>query len=241
MLSIKEINDYINKYYDNNIFEELNDINLLEEYKKSESTKKFLNIFKQILNDNIEVYNDKIIDNINKKEQYSINDLEKDLKNLNIKNDFINKCLNDIITPFIIKPGLKGVIKGNKFNNIVKNYILKLNLNKNIYEIKFETKCEINTTEIPDFYIKNKNNNKIIIGMNQLDLWNGGQQLNRAGSYILNNKYNNTTIKLLCIICNKIKLNKENTKLHKIFSKGLIDKTICYLNDLNNIVNSFFN
>jgi len=67
MLSIKEINDNINKYYDNNIFEELNDINLLEEYKKSKSTKKFLNIFKQFLNDNIEVYNDKIINNINKK------------------------------------------------------------------------------------------------------------------------------------------------------------------------------
>ena len=102
MLSIKEINNYINKYYDNNIYEELNDINLLEEYKKSKSTNKFLNIFKQILNDNIEVYNDKIINNINKKKQYSINDLEKDLKNLDIKNDFINKCLNDI-TPLIIK------------------------------------------------------------------------------------------------------------------------------------------
>ena len=76
--------------------------------------------------------------------------------------------------------------------------------------------------------------------MNQLDLWKGGQQINRAGSYILNNKYDNINIKLLCVICNKTKLNKENTKLHKIFSKGLKDKTICYLNDLQNIIFNFF-
>ena len=37
--------------------------------------------------------------------------------------------------------------------------------------------------EIPDFYIETAN--RIIIGFNQIDLWNGGAQLNRASKYIL--------------------------------------------------------
>ena len=55
---------------------------------------------------------------------------------------------------------------------MVKKYITNLKINKKTYEICFEKKCEdIETSEIPDWYIKNKKNNKIIIGMNQLDLW----------------------------------------------------------------------
>ena len=38
--------------------------------------------------------------------------------------------------------------------------------------------------------------------MNQLDLWNGGQQLNRGYKY-LNTTYNNK-IKLLCVVYNII-------------------------------------
>jgi hypothetical protein len=36
------------------------------------------------------------------------------------------------------------------------------------------------TTEIPDWYILEKSTGKVIIGMNQLDLWSGGQQINRG-------------------------------------------------------------
>lgn len=51
----------------------------------------------------------------------------------------------------------KGVIRGNKFNQLVKNYIIDLNMDTNIYEIKFETKHkDVKISEIPDWYIKNK-------------------------------------------------------------------------------------
>ena len=85
----------------------------------------------------------------------------------------------------LIPAGTKGVIRGNKFNNIVKQFITKLALDTDRFEICFEKKCEGHiTTEIPDWYILEKSTNKIIIGMNQLDLWGGGQQLNRGSKYI---------------------------------------------------------
>ena len=72
----------------------------------------------------------------------------------------------------LIPAGTKGVIRGNKFNNIVKQFITKLELDADRFDIYFEKICEgYFTTEIPDWYILEKLTNKIIIGMNQLDLW----------------------------------------------------------------------
>jgi len=56
--------------------------------------------------------------------------------------------------------------------------------------------------------------------MNQLDLWNGGQQINKGYKYILNNNYDNINNKLLCIICNKIIIKNKNNKIYKLFEIG---------------------
>ena len=42
--------------------------------------------------------------------------------------------------------------------------------------------------------------------MNQLSLWGGGQQSNRGTKYLVNNKLNTEKSKLLCVVCNEIKL-----------------------------------
>ena len=142
----------------------------------------------------------------------------------------------------LIPAGTKGVIRGNKFNNIVKKFIINLGLDKERFEICFEKKCEGHfTTEIPDWYILEKSTNKIIIGMNQLDLWGGGQQLNRGSKYIENNKHNNENSKLLCVICNEIQFKSNKNKAYKLFETGFINNTLCYLNNLQNIITSYFN
>ena len=62
--------------------------------------------------------------------------------------------------------------------------------------------------------------NKIIIGMNQLDIWNGGQQLNRGFKYL---EYNNDdNFKLLCVICNEIQFKSKNNKAYKLFEIGFV-------------------
>lgn len=142
----------------------------------------------------------------------------------------------------LIPAGTKGVIRGNKFNNIVKKFITNLELDTDRFEICFEKKCEGHfTTEIPDWYILEKSTNKIIIGMNQLDLWGGGQQLNRGSKYIENNKHNNENSKLLCVVCNEIQFKSKKNKAYNLFENGFDNNTLCYLNNLENIINTYFN
>jgi hypothetical protein len=142
----------------------------------------------------------------------------------------------------LIPAGTKGVIRGNKFNKIVQAFILSLELDTTRFEICFEKKCDHHmTTEIPDWYILEKSTNKIIIGMNQLDLWGGGQQLNRGSKYIENNQHNNKHSKLLCVVCNEIQFKSKKNKAYKLFETGFDNNTLCYLNNLQNIITTYFN
>lgn len=142
----------------------------------------------------------------------------------------------------LIPAGTKGVIRGNKFNNIVKQCITNLSLNTVRFEICFEKKCESHfTSEIPDWYILEKSTNKIIIGMNQLDLWSGGQQLNRGSKYIESNKHNTENSKLLCVVCNEIQFKSKKNKAYQLFKTGFENNTLCYLNNLQNIITLYFN
>jgi len=142
----------------------------------------------------------------------------------------------------LIPAGTKGVIRGNKFNSIIKKYIENMKLDTERFDICFEKKCEGHfTTEIPDWYILEKSTNRIIIGMNQIDLWGGGQQINRGYKYIENNKHNNENSKLLCVVCNQIQFKNKNNKAYKLFEIGFQNNTLCYINNLENIIVSFFN
>jgi len=157
-----------------------------------------------------ELTDEKLID-----EYKNCNSVKNEIKKLSV---VLEKYINEEITQKIIQEyllqlipaGTKGVIRGNKFNNIIKEFITKLSLSKERFEICFEKKCKDHlTTEIPDWYIMEKSTNKIIIGMNQLDLWGGGQQLNRGSKYIENNKHNNENSKLLCVVCNEIQFKSK--------------------------------
>lgn len=209
LLDYKEINKIINNNYDEKIVNELKDENLLDIYIKTKSVK-------------------------NKKEN---------LENILIKNNISKDKIDNIIKDYIkelIPPGTKGVIRGNKFNEIIKEYLLNLDISKNKdYELCFEKKCILlETNEKPDWYILHKKTKRLIIGMNQLDLWNGGQQLNRGYKYI---EFNKKNTKLLCVICNKVILQNNKNKIYKLFQKGIKYKNICYINQLENIINEYFN
>lgn len=214
---INRINSRIQKEICKKTIFKLNDNYLLNEYKQTKSVQsKITNIHNLLTKFNIPT-----------------------IKKIKITNELID---------YIIPAGTKGVIKGNKFNKIVKNHILNLNLDYNRFDIQFETKLTKinNINEIPDWYIYDKISNKYLIGMNQLDLWNGGHQLNRGFKYI---QYNtdagngNTKLnhKILCVICNEIILKTTNNKIYTLFNKGFGDNSICYLNNLEHLVLDYFN
>lgn len=178
-------------------------------------------------------------------EYKNCNSVKNEIKKLS---DILEKYIDEktkqkIIEEYLLQlipPGTKGVIRGNKFNKLVKQYITKLELDDVRFEICFETNCIYHfTTEIPDWYILEKSTNRIIIGMNQLDLWGGGQQLNRGSKYIENNKHNNENSKLLCVVCNEIQFKNKN-KAYKLFQIGFENNTLCYLNNLEHIIRKYF-
>lgn len=210
-LDLNSINNRINTEFCDNTVNKLKDTYLLNEYKECKSVKNEIKKLELIL------------------DKYNIETKKKEL----ILNDYI---LN------LIPPGTKGVIRGNKFNSIVKDTINDLKLNTERFEISFEKQCQICiTSEIPDWYILEKSTGKVIIGMNQLDLWGGGQQINRGSKYLINNKNNTEKSKLLCVVCNKININSNKNKVYKLFEIGYSNNTLCYIKNIESIINKFFN
>jgi hypothetical protein len=147
----------------------------------------------------------------------------------------------DDYMPELIPAGTKAVIRGNKFNKMVQAHIESMKMNPDIYEIKFERKCDVYpTAEIPDWYIMDKTKKRVIIGMNQLDLISGGQQLNRGYKYLMNNAHNTSNSKLLCVICNPVHFTSENNKAFRLFDIGYANNTLCYLKNLHTIIRQYF-
>lgn len=207
---------YINKRIDDEYCDEtaklLTDDHLMDEYKKSRSVTNEITKLSDILDS----------ENISEES----------------KQEIVRKYL-----PNLIPAGTKGVIRGNRFNSIIKNKLISFRFEPEKFEVCFEEVCEEHpTSEIPDWYIREKSTNKIIIGMNQLDLWNGGQQTNRGSKYLIDNSHNNENSKLLCVICNKIqfKPQKNKNKTYQLFETGFKNNTLCYLNNIKNIIDEFF-
>lgn len=172
--------------------------------------------------------------------------LDKILSKHNIATDKKDAILTEYLIE-LIPPGTKGVMRGNKFNKIIKDRITGMKLNSELFEVEFEKDCTVcETFERPDWYILERNTGKVIIGMNQLDLWGGGHQHNRASKYLMDNKINTDKTKLLCVVCNKIKFKIQKTgdspkiKAYKYFEIGFANDTLCYIKNIENIINNYF-
>lgn len=160
--------------------------------------------------------------------------------------EIIKKYVNDVVTNSIcveftseiIPAGIKGNIRGKKFNDLVSDFIENLNLP---FQIETEKMCPNHeTSEIPDWYIYDEKTGKAMIGMNQIDLWSGGQQSNRGSKYVTGyvDKVNE---KLVCVVCNNTKVCKKNSKKYKLFNVGINKKTLCYVGEsLRKIIFDYF-
>lgn len=206
---MEEINNRIKHEFCKITNDKLSDKNLLDDLKNTKSVKR------------------------------KIKKLEDILKGLNIEENIKLKII-DTYTPELIPPGTKGVIRGLKFNSIVKEQILNMRLDQTKFEIQFEKKCELQKTdEIPDWFILEKNTNKVLIGMNQMDFTTGGHQKNRGYKYLINNKHNSEHSKFLCVICNYVQFKSEN-KSYILYKIGFSNNTLCYIKNLEKIINSYF-
>ena len=140
-----------------------------------------------------------------------------------------------------IPAGTKSVFRGVYLNKIIGEHIKNMDFDPEKYEVAFEKVCDsCHTTEKPDFYILEKSTNKVIIGMNQVDLWTGGHQYNRGSKYLLDNKHNTEKSKLLCVVSKHIELKSAKNKAYKFLDIGLKNDTLCYVTNISNICKKFF-
>ena len=208
IMNLKEINKRIENTCCDKIIQSLTDLNLCDEFKEQKSTK---------------IKNKK---------------LETVLLNNNIEKEIINKITSEFILD-LIPPGTKGIIRGLKFNELIKNQLNDyFNQYKNIvYEFEKKPK-NIKTDEIPDFYVLNKTNNKIVIGYNQIDITGGGAQMNRGNKYIMRNE-SSIDVKYLSVVCNKVIIKSQKGKKFDLYSKGFSENILCYPKELNVIIKEF--
>jgi hypothetical protein len=166
--------------------------------------------------------------------------LKEILKEENIEAEKIENILSKYILS-LIPPGTKGVIRGNKFNKLVEKKLKAFELSED-FIIKCEKKHpDFETAEIPDWYIYQISTKKIMIGMNQLDLWSGGAQSNRGAKYILDeSKHENPNVKNVSVICKNKVIASPHNKMFKIFQVGFKEKRLCYIKGIHEIVKSFF-
>lgn len=173
--------------------------------------------------------------------------LRKQMESVGIKSSKIDAYINKYFID-LIGAGLKGQIRGTKFNSIVKDYLLHLPCASK-YEIQFEKQHELyECSDKPDFYIYDKEKNKLLIGFNQLDLWDGGQQKNRASKYVTDERFHENfkktqeelEIKIVNVICRKPKVKKLDKSLLSLFKIGFSKKRLCYVNGLKEIIENMF-
>lgn len=133
------------------------------------------------------------------------------------------------ILPMVIPAGVKAVVRGAALNNYVKNMMMRLCKGKQGWKVDFEVRNCGHVTEIPDWTLKVAKKGPLIIGFNQLDLWKGGAQINRAAKYILDDtlhaRLNANNVYLVCVVARHIDVTKQqnvsSSKLHKILRKGV--------------------
>ena len=214
-MSLKSINQRILKEICYDTIYKLKDINLIDNYKETKSLNIKLNNLSKILS------------------QYITDD--------KIKDSIMNDMICDL-TPSTTK----SIIKDHQFNYIVNQKIDSFNLDKKQFRIHYDTHYNSNLIyEKPDWYIIDNYDNKVLIGMNQLDIWSGGYQKNRGFNYLYKydtilSKCNNTKVKLICVVCNEIKLKSNKNRIYQLFNKGFTNNTLCYLNNLDNIIHDYF-
>jgi len=215
---VSEINARIKKEICYETIKKLSEPNLMDEFTNCKSVKSLM-----------------------KQEDCFIHTLLSECELDNRKIIYLKEALLQRYIPKCIPSGTKGVIRGNKFNQIVKEKLVTMNFDEEKFEICFEKNClQHSTAEIPDWYIRDVSSGRTLIGMNQTDLWGGGHQSNRGSKYIHGNT---PTVdkKIICVVCNEIQLKTTKSKTYKLFSEGFTNDTLCYPNGIERIIKDFFN
>ena len=147
----------------------------------------------------------------------------------------------EILLDFLVPAGTKSKVRGDKFNNIVASkiscHIKNLKLKRCVFE---RESAHGMFHEIPDWILKR--GSRILVGFNQISLYGGGHQLNRASKYILDDvmhqKLARQGIKMVCIV-KDVPVTAKG-KSHSILIKGIKAKRIYCVGGLKKLIKEYF-
>ena len=158
------------------------------------------------------------------------------------------RCIIRNMLPMVVPPGTKSKLKGDILNSIVKSELYKIyrGLDSNRFILCFEQKCH-GLQEIPDWYLEDTINNRKLVGYNQMDLWTGGHQVNRAGKYILDETFHKRlarqNIRLVCVVCSRAPLidmrRRRLSKVQQIVKTGINKSILFYPKNIKSAVQEF--
>lgn len=150
------------------------------------------------------------------------------------------------LVPFMIPAGVKAKVRGDAFNSIVAKELKKSIKRCKVSStcLRLEEACK-HVYEIPDWTLYNRKTNQMLIGYNQIDLWGGGHQINRASKYVLDDclhrRLQRQGIKIVCVVHAKLPTNtKKDSKMEAICRTGCDKKRIIYREDLYDLVFDFY-
>lgn len=196
----------INRMYDANVFKKISGSHLHSSYIKSPSVIRRVQKLKNIL------------------------------KQHNISNMKSQKIVEEMVYD-IIPAGVKASVRGSALNAIVNNKLKRLP--KKRYSVTTEhTPAHLKPLlhERPDWVVKDLKTQHTIIGYTQVSLFGGGQQINRASKYILNEdihmKLRKNNASMVCLVAEKPTILKKGTKCYNILTTGIKKKRLLLLRGL---------
>lgn len=139
-----------------------------------------------------------------------------------------------------VPPGTKSHVRGNLFNDIISREISAI-LRKLKLDADFQKeKRHPFFHEIPDWIVTKKG--KTLVGYNQISLFGGGHQLNRASKYVMDDKFHaklsKRRIKMICVVRDVPRL--RSGKSFEILSKGIAKRRIYCMKGLKSLINEYF-
>ena len=171
--------------------------------------------------------------------------LDKILTNCRIRKAIREKICQKA-TALLIPPGVKAALRGNQLNNVINERLAGLVRKRRDLAIFFEQthkKFSALIHERPDWLIVRKDG-KMIVGFTQVSLWGGGQQLNRAAKYVLDESLHRALarkgVQLVCVVAekppSKVTTMTKTSKLRKILELGIKTNRIVYPRGLAAII-----
>lgn len=202
LVDLATLNNSIKKQYDKYFASLLTDVSLQRMYMKTSCFKKTKSEIHSILERHL------------CKDACSAKILERIVYTINMR---------------FMSPSMKSSVRGSKVNTYIEKKLTKLFSSCKNGTVVFEAKHE-KLHERADWIITK--GAKTYIGFNQIDLWNGGAQLNRASKYILDDTLHKRLAKdniyIICLVVRKITLKNKN-KIYNIIHHGLQKKRLFWL------------